>query len=360
LHLKVKAPLTTMFPWMKVLRDSIREPIGGRVFRTLAAGSVLLAIIVVGSMLLISGGFKEFLAEIASIGLYDLAVAASLMLLAETVKALRLKALVGSSFLASLYARLIGRFAGTLTPGGIGGTPTRAAIIGAYTGTPIGRAMGASILETMGDSLVPAVIVLLPAVSLLPGSAFILLMSVFVLLSWLGGLTAVSSVRVVSYIYSRVSRLVSRTDLICMVEEQRRIFMASISAVKNPRVFSSFTVTTIVSHALELASILYFYYTALGATIGAGTVLEAFFALEATYVMVAFITPGGSGAVEYGLSVFLPAAVVVKWRLAQILVSVLPGFAIIASIPRLREYLRVAVEPSPSCREGAGNGPAGH
>ena len=323
----------------------------GSVFKTMAFGGLVLVAIVTASMALIVGDLGKFLEEVSSISAVDLAIVSSLMLAAEAVKALRLKAFTGASIIASFYARLIGRFAGALTPGGVGGTPTRATIIGAYTGIPIGRAMGASILETMGDSLIPAIIVLVPAVMLLPGSIFVLLMCVFVLLSWLGGLTAVSSVRVVNYFYSKLLKLVPRMDIICLIEEQRKKFIDSVSEVKSLDKFLVFISTTLVSHLLELYSILYFYSKTLESTLGLGDVMEAFVALETAYVMIAFITPGGSGAVEYGLSVFLPPEVMVKWRIIQILVGVVPGFTIAVSIPRLREYIKVTIEPGPSCRK---------
>ena len=62
--------------------------------------------------------------------------------------------------------------------------------------------------------------------------------------------------------------------------------------------------------------------------------------MEAAYIAGIFPTPGGGGAVEYAVALFISPRAMIYWRLGHLLAGFAPALLMLAVIPGLRAYLR--------------------
>lgn len=301
-------------------------------------GITLLMAIVVASLSLLTGGLKELIRELKSVNPTRLAAALSFIILGEAVRAARLKYIARASgyslsLIGALMARLAGRFASTITPGGVAGTPTRAAIIGTAGNMELGKALGLSLIETFADTVIPAtILVVFMALGL--GSWIVVGFSAFVLAMWIGGTIAAVSSRTVSAIYHRLH--VSES-IRCIIERQRELLIEALKMIPRPSFLVVVSIITVIAHLIEALGIMFLIHST-----GFDPILfiRGFAAVESSYIMVSAPTPGGSGAIEYGFYVFLGSSLAVYWRLAHLLASLIPGAILALIAPKIRVYLK--------------------
>ena len=305
--------------------------------RSLALGAVLLAVIVPSTLALLLGGPLELARALAGVDPARIAAALALILAAEAVRAVRLQVIMSAAgyrlpFHASLAARLIGRLVGLLTPGSVGSTPARAAVVGAYSGAPIGASLGGVVLETLSDSLVAALAAMAASLPSLPSSLPVLLASLFTIALWSAGTAAAVSERIA---YEAYARLGLPEGLRCRLEAQRRMLVEALGEVRDPAFSARLAALTVAGFALEAYSVL-----AASGALDPSLLPVGVAAVSAAYVASVFPTPGGGGLVEVSLGVFLDPQTLLAWRLAQLAAGLLPGVAVLAVIPALREYVR--------------------
>ncbi|GAB6148572.1 lysylphosphatidylglycerol synthase transmembrane domain-containing protein [Stetteria hydrogenophila] len=314
---------------------------GGSGSRHLAAWSALLAVTVALALSAVAGGPRELARLLAEADPRRLALAAGLILAAEALRAVRLVLVTrrmggGLRFRHALAARLLGKFAGLATPAGIASAPTRAALVGAYTGLHVGSALGAATLEGLADSLTASLVALATALPLLPRSALVVLLSLLTSALWLTGVLAASRDGLAERVYERL-RLPAR--LRCMIELHRRLYVEALAQVRQADFSAYFALLTVAAYMVEAFSVV---AAKLGPqALGSGGLYllpAALGGVAATYVAIIFPTPGGSGAVEFSLSVYLDPHSLVTWRLAQLIVVLLPAALLLAAAPSLREY----------------------
>ena len=320
--------------------------------RRIAFGALALLAISTVALVLISGGIENLVREIRSIRPLNFALSIAIIYLGEAVRALRLRAIVRGSgrdigVLHSLLSRLLGRFAAAVTPGGFGGSPTRASITGTYSGAEIGEALGMSLLETFADTIWPALFLLvLPFFGVT--SWFMVGVALFVVFMWLSGTLAVSSSRVALRVYSRLR--VPRSTL-CRIERQRSLFVSALKEIGDLTLLFTITALTVVSHMIEAYGILVLEGI-WNPFSEAPLFLKVLAAVEASYILVSVPTPGGSGGVEYGLYLYLGSSLAVKWRVVQLTASLLPGAFLALLAPRLLHYIKEVSFPEVgSCEE---------
>ncbi len=317
-------------------------------------GILLLFIISFTALLIISKGLSNLIDEIKSINPMNFLLSISMIYLGEVVRAIRLKELVKSSgkdigIGPSTFSRLLGRFAATITPGGFGGSPTRASVIGSYSSSEIGEALGIALLETFADTIWPAVFLIIISLTRIR-SWIVTAIALFVVVMWLSGTIIVSSYRITKRIYRRLNL---SKGLLCRIERQRSLFVNALKKIGNLRLLLTITLLTIASHMIEAYGILileglwnpfylsnFIYF------------LKAMAAVEASYILVSVPTPGGSGGVEYGFYLYIGSSLAVKWRIVQLSASLLPGLFLAILAPRLLYYIKETSFPEVSeCKE---------
>jgi uncharacterized protein (TIRG00374 family) len=297
------------------------------------------------ALLIIAKGFRNLIIELRMLNPYNFLLAILLIYLGEVVRALRLQLIMKSfnktlSFRYSLLARLLGRFAATVTPGGSGGSPARASIIGTYSGTEIGEALGVSLIETFADTLWPATFVLFVSI-IGVRSIIMLIVSIAIAGLWIAGTLVVSSFKLMVKIYKRLKLTKS---LLCRIERQRTLFVEALKRVKNLRLLALITFLTIIAHLLEAYGIL-----VLGNVWDPMTdsmlFIRVLAAVESSYLLISIPTPGGSGGIEYGLYLYLGSSLAIKWRTTQLIASLLPGVLLSIFTPKVLNYIRESSFP---------------
>ncbi len=319
-------------------------------WRRLGVGAALLAALSSLSLASIAGGPGRLADYVASLGGRVLGLSMLFLLLADAVRAVRLMVMArleGSrvGFSSAMVSRLVGRFFGILTPAYTGATPARAATLAALESMEPGRAFALAALESVYDSFVPVAFTVVLTLPLLPSTILPLLVSLFILVMWIGGL---GWARTKSFARI-VSRAVKSERLRCYILEQRELFFRVLSRGARPPNAAPALALTIASHAIETLSVLVIVHGGLEGVSSSGVhaLVLSFLALEVTHVMIMAPTPGGAILFEYGLAGFLPAEAVVHWRIVYVLYSLLPGGILLILAGRLREYAARLEEVEP-------------
>ena len=308
--------------------------------RRLALGAVGLAVLSALGLLLVAGGPEELARSIRALGYESLLYGFTALFAADLVRTIRLLVIARLEgdrvrFRTALVARLFGRFAGILTPAYTGSTPARAAVISAFDGVSPGRSMAAATVESVYDSLLPVAVTLVLTLPLLPRTWLPLLVSLFIVMLWIGGL---GWARTRSFERLVRDRLPER--LACIILAQREQFYSFLRANLRPRLVALVLALTVASHIIEAVGVLIITLGVGSVFSGAALLLQSFIALEVTHVMVMSPTPGGALFFEYGVASVLPPEATVHWRIVYILYSLLPGGVLLVIFPRLREYAR--------------------
>ena len=314
-----------------------------RAWRKLLIGLLLLSVLSAGSLMHIVGGPGNLLDILLNIRLDVLIASFSILFIAEIVKSWRLT-LIGRLLgfripvKDSLLARISGRFVGVLTPAYAGATPTRAIIISAYTGLSPGNSFGLSVYESILDSFIPVFFSLLLLIPLLPDSWLSVLVALFILGMWIGGIGYASTDKIERFL----RRINAPEELVCYVSGQRKLFLSAIKSSTSTRILFPTVTVTLISHAIE-AYALYIVLTGHFSLVDPVSFIKAFILLEASYVLTMSPTPGGSVFFEYGLSDIMNSYSLVLWRVVFLLFSILPGAVILVAIKSVRNYIEQAL-----------------
>jgi hypothetical protein len=304
---------------------------GGGRWRT-AAWTLATLAIAAGTLSLALGSPRRLVAELARVSLARLLAAAGLLGLAEAVKGVRLCLLAGTRRLrACVVARLLGKAAAAITPGGVAGVPTRGAVLASEARAELGRAMGAAVAETLADNIV--------ALGVIIGGAVVGFVSIpvvgvaaFVAALWVGGSAAATSGRVASGLYERFH---VPERLRCGLERERSLALRALASLLTRRLAPPALLVTVAAHLLEYTSVQVLW----GGWWSPEAWLRSALAVEASYILVSIPTPGGSGAVEYGLTAYLGPRLALYWRTAYLLAALTPLLLAYTAYPGLRSYL---------------------
>ena len=314
-----------------------------KAWRRLLVGMLLLVVLSTISLLHILGGPRRFVEALLSIRLTVFLVSFLLLFIAEIVKSFRLTLIADLMgyripLKDSLIARISGRFTGVLTPAYSAATPTRAIILSAYTGLEPGRTFGFAVYESVLDSFIPVGFTLALLIPLLPRSIIPVLVALFIVFMWVGGIGYAST--------DRIERLLRKynapEDLICYIERQRRMFVDAIKETTNLHILVPSILITILSHFFEALAL---YFTVCNCTSSPSPTmaLHALILLEASYVLTMSPTPGGALFFEYGLADLMRPGALLAWRTVFLAFSLLPGLIILLTLKPVRRYIEEAL-----------------
>ncbi|MEB3780479.1 MAG: flippase-like domain-containing protein [Desulfurococcales archaeon] len=320
-----------------------------RAIRYLLAGGLLLVVLSLIGVYMIIGGIREVLVILRNMDPLKLALGVIFIILGETVRAVRLKLIArvrnaSIPLTGALIARLLGRFAGILTPASMASTPVRAGVIGSYTGLSLGESVAISISETIYDTFIPVLIAMSLGIIGLPDTWPILAISVIIAGLWAAGLSYARTPGV----EEAVARYTGRRDLWCFARRQRILFLETLKSNMDQRLIATSMTLTLLAHSIESLAI--------------GVILDWsqgliwwLMVLETSYVMTMTPTPGGALLFELGLNIVLTPTMTVEWRTLFVIASLLPGIVIVTLIPKLRVYLYQIASSIGECEEGESN-----
>ncbi len=315
-----------------------------RPWRRLLTGLILLLLLSAGALTHIGGGPRQLLQLLVSLDPRIIGFAMLALFAGEVVKAWRLTFLSEKTVKrvplgVSLLARFSGRFVGVLTPAYTGAAPTRSLIISAYTGVPPGESFSLATMESILDTILSVLVVLVFTAPLLPESWLVFLVSICIGASWLLGVLWAGSDGFTRFI----RRLRLPENLECYILNQRDLFMRGLREALRMRVLTPSLLITLLSHIFESIALLIIITESIGVT-GLSLILKSFILMEATYVLSMSITPGGSLFFEYGLASLMSPRSLLAWRVVYLLFSILPGLIIVVALRPVRRYIEEALE----------------
>lgn len=291
---------------------------------------------------------------IASVGSGSALHAALAMLLSELVKAVRLNLLLRNrlvkvGLVKTMAARFLGNLFAAITPASIGGTPARAvALMGLARGSA-GSIVAAVVLESLYDSVFPALVSLAVAVYFLPASIPVILASVYVISMWFLGLLYVLRKRT-----PRILELDKRGvigEAVKLARHHYASFREALRQVRGRRELSLSLALTALAQLTFASSLLPF----LGGS-SLGHLGISFVATSFCQTLYYLPTPGGAVGVEYALLTVLPKEAAFPWRLASYSYMIAPGLLLLLLSPtiklRFMETMRLNIhlgagEPTP-------------
>jgi uncharacterized protein (TIRG00374 family) len=295
------------------------------------AGVVLISFL---ALTIALGSPSRLLEELKGISLRDLAVSVILLFLVEVVKAVRLCILADKgleALRACLLARLLGRAAASITPAGLGGLPTRTAVLASEARIELGKAFGASSGETLSDNSV-AIIILLVGALLGVMNPVVLALAVLIAVLWAAGIFVGVHERTMNALY-RMLRISEKRR--CGLERERKAALEALGILLKPGKALAVYALTLLAHTLEYLSVIVFT----GAWLSCEAWLHSMMAVEAGYMMIFTPAPGGGGGVEYALVSYIGARLALYWRLSYLIAALSPLALAYIVYPSLRDYI---------------------
>ncbi len=216
-------------------------------------------------------------------------------------------------FFDSIKIQLSGFFAGTITPGNIGGVPTIASLLNKYNQTPFGEAFGISSSQAFFDGIIPSIISFIFSLFYLPKSIGITLFSLFTITFW----AIVFNINIKNFSIMILNKL-SLRDLKEKLVKEIDIFQESLKFIKNRKLLFILLVISILSYLIQTYSIIILINKNI-------SIFKIFIALMFNYTMAIFPTPAGEGGTEYGLAMLLPVNIVIMWRLSYVFSGLISG-----------------------------------
>lgn len=303
-----------------------------QVERKLGRG-LIITLIVVTLVILAYSVITSSLSSLLELYSMDTLVSLLVITLGWIISALRLKLLFESSMkgitlplIDSLAIRLIGGLIANITPSSIGGEPGRAYYLSRRIGVDTVKSYALVIYEVYYDVLAVNIIGACISVKYLPLSTPVLLVSLFMSLSWLSiSLKIVRAGRnmpsgldaaprwIPGFMRKHFNKLYARyLDFASSYSE-----MASrISLGRKALLW----LLTILYHTIwGVAALPFIHVFNVDAVV---KVVEAYFIMQS---FSSLPTPGGSGAAEYGLSIVLDPSVVVKYRVVYYYYGIMAG-----------------------------------
>jgi uncharacterized protein (TIRG00374 family) len=245
-----------------------------------------------------------------------------------------------------IISRFVGNFLGIITPSSVASEPGRVMSVAMLEGTPMEVVMAGGVLETFYDSFTLAFIALVYSITSLPLSLPIFLSSFFILGIWvliLAGFVFKDSV--FRRIFSRINNKMGGK----MSKASQKIFSrySEFAEFTKLGLSSKLSIPTII---LTLLSLLLYSFSFLllsgqNAEI-TESLLSGLFAYSASYTAQIFPTPGGSGFFEYAISLSMGSSIMAIWRMAFLVVNVLPATLILMFFVRIRRLVEENVKKS--------------
>ncbi len=297
-------------------------------------GAIGVVAIAVAALSIALGSPRRLVEELASVDPWALLASIALLMLVEVAKAARLCVLADKglgSMRACLLARLLGRAAASVTPAGLGGIPTRTAVLASEARIEFGRAFGAAAGETLADNSV-ALLALFAGAALGVMNLVVLAVAALIAFLWVTGIVVGVHERTITALYRRFH--ITGT-LRCSLERERRAALQALGILLKPRRAALVYAYTLAAHALEYASVLVFTGTWGDPRLW----LHSILAVEAGYLMIFTPAPGGGGGVEYALVSYLGPRLALYWRISYLIAALTPLALAYIVYPGFKEYL---------------------
>ncbi len=255
-----------------------------------------------------------------------LVVAIALYTLSWFISGLRLKIIHESISSKKLgipeyfYARMLGGLVAYLTPSAIGGEIARAYYLARKAGYDMATGLAVAVYELFIDILFINVFALLFSLEYLPLSTPVILVSLFVISSWIMLFTGiVRGNRAVDKFFKLLLKLLPSS-----IRDRYDAFSSSLTritrGIATPRRILAVSVLTTLIH---LTAGFVVYVVALN--YGDVGVLTGFKAYIFALAMGALPTPGGAAAVEYGLTIALKPEAVIASRVLMYFYTIILG-----------------------------------
>lgn len=289
--------------------------------------------------------------ELLKIRMNSLILTALLIIIAETVKVIRLWYIfreigIKTRIKTIFISRFFGDLMGFLTPSNIGSEPSRAAVIATLEGIPIEGIMAGCLLESFYDSLILISVSFIASIFYLPASILVLLSSITVILIWV--LIFIGVIFKESIVTKLIEKILQKYKKISYkyvesftsrYKEFRRLVKVGIGIKVN----TISIVLTIIS--LTVYSMSFNLLSNYG-SVDLFDYVKGIVAYSMIFSIQIYPTPGGSGFFEYAMSILYDPKIVAIWRLAYILVSTIPAIVFMILLLKLRKIFEENLKKS--------------
>jgi len=284
-----------------------------------------------------------------------IAIALSAYFLSWLVSAIRLmvlhRILDGSNSLLSIrdyfYARLLGGLVAYLTPSAIGGEPVRAYYISVKAGQRFSRYFALALYEVFYDVIVVGVIALVLAIYIFPLSLPVVLVSASNIVFWIVLYYLLNSIISPERANPFVKRLLLfvRSNIVNKMSRLSNGYtglgeaFSEISRKVRTRYKILLVLLTLLIHLIAAQVIFLLELLHEGSKSIWGLQLSAVLAYFYSLSMGALPTPGGTGAIEYGLSIVLDPTTVVLSRIVMYYSVIVAGLIALVKSSLVREVI---------------------
>jgi len=311
--------------------------------------TIFLTILIVTTVIIMYSIITRSYTVLFKVNTSTLLLAVFIELIAWSLSAIRLRAihkvLDGESrtlsFKNYFYARLLGGLFAYLTPSAIGGEPARAYYIHVKTGSSFSRYLALTIYEVIYDIIIVNIIAITLSVIELPYTIPVIIVSILSLTTWLlvySIFKNIQSSNSKQTIVSRINRFVRNKfiDKYVYISKGYSEFGASFREIVDKIKLRDKILIVLLSLAMYSTSS--FTITLISLSISSNTlntmfVLKQYFrSFQAFFYSLslgAIPTPGGSIAVEYGLSIVLNPEIVLISRTISYYSVILIGSVIL-------------------------------
>jgi len=306
----------------------------------IAVLSVSVAVAVMIAYSLLSGGYRVF----SELKPSRLAAALAVYMASWLITGVRLKMLhkvleeKALKLRDYFYARLLGGFMAYLTPSAIGGEPARAYYIYCKAGGSYLAYLALTIHEVFYEIVVVGLIAIMLAVAKLPQALPVILVAFANTAVWVAVYSLLVDYPILRRGYERFSKIfsisVKASGIAGIAGKSYALFKHYFKLIHEKSGFSVRAVAvllTILSNIAASTSML-ILNTAYTSKPPLEQLLECIVAYHYSLAMGALPTPGGAGAVEYGLALVLEPRVVVLYRTLSYYSVLLCGLAVFTRI----------------------------
>lgn len=237
------------------------------------------------------------------------------------------------------YARMLGGLLAYLTPSAIGGEPARAYYLHLKIGEGFPRYLALSIYEVFYDIIIVNVLAIIFSINKIPYTIPVILVSSLSLITWIIVYSIFKNILPTNNTSILISKFVKFIETRLMkrftsISKSYLDFGTSFREIASRVEFRDRVIVIYLTITMYLLSSLTITLIALSIDYEKGFVkqfIESFQAFLFALSLGALPTPGGSVAVEYGLSIVLMPSVVVVSRTLSYYIVIITGLLILFS-----------------------------
>ena len=222
--------------------------------------------------------------------------------------------------------RLIGGLMAYLTPSAIGGEPGRAYLLAKKSDSDFTPFFALTIFEVYQDIVFTNIVAIMFSFLHLPYTIPVILLSLFVLTSW--------TLLVIGWIKGYGEGIIDRffiSRLPKIIKEHYNVFTNTFKQINNRCSVLCLISSMVITIMYQVLSGITIYYISLSID-PSTSLLDAFAAYIYALALGALPTPGGAGAIEYGLTIAVSPGAVVLSRTITLLYVIVSGSIVLLTV----------------------------